>query len=194
MSAGRAPHPPAGAPRALWITAEPVRTWMQQPVVTIGPKTPVREAAALMRDRRIRHLPVVNDKARLIGIVTDRDLRQVVFDAAIRDRLGDDAAQLGAIPVQEVMTWGVVSVGPATDLREAAAIMRERRLGALPVVENAEVVGMLTESDMLAALRAVLAERVSGPAPATGAHGTDYEFGFPLPPPADPWRNDSAAG
>jgi CBS domain-containing protein len=170
--------------------AEPVRTWMRQPVVTIGTKTPVREAAALMRSRRIRRLPVVDEAGQLVGIVTDRDLRQVVFDAAVRDRLSDAAGRCGEIPVQEVMTWGVVSVGAATDMREAAAVMRERRLGALPVVEDGRVIGMLTESDMLAALREFLSKRVTSPAAAAGDPGSEYEFGFDVPPPADPWRDE----
>jgi acetoin utilization protein AcuB len=192
MSAAQAPRSPGATPLAVWIVGEPVRTWMRQAVVTVGTKTPLHEVAALMRERHIRHLPVVDESRRLVGIVTDRDLRQVVFDAAIRDRLGPDAAKLGELPVQEVMTWGVISVGPATDLREAATIMRERRLGSLPVVEDGRVVGILTETDMLSALQALLGARVAGPAPAAGGQPGDYDFGFPLPPPGEPWRNDSA--
>jgi acetoin utilization protein AcuB len=174
---------------ASWIVAEPVGRWMRAPVATIAAESPVREAAALMRGRAIRHLPVVDDQGRLIGIVTDRDLRQVVFDAAVRERLPLEAESLGELPVRAVMTWSVVTVTPATDLRAAAALMRERRLGALPVVEGGLLVGMLTERDLLAALLAVLRERVGHPAPATGAPGEDYDFGFVLP---DDDRNRNA--
>lgn len=161
-----------------WIITEPVRRWMRQPVITIGAETSVREAGALMRERAIRHLPVVDGRDRLIGIVTDRDLRQVVFDAAVRGRLGEEADQLGDLPVREVMTWGVLTVTPATDLRAAAALMRERRLGALPVVDGARLVGMLTEHDLLAALLAFMRERMGSPEPAQGDAGGDYDFGF----------------
>jgi acetoin utilization protein AcuB len=178
---------------ASWIVAEPVRRWMREPVTTIGAEAPVREAVARMREQAIRHLPVVAGRGRLIGIVTDRDLRQVVFDAAVGGRLGDEAAGLGELPVREVMTWGVVTVTPRTDLRTAAALMRERRMGALPVVEGARLVGMLTEHDLLAALVALMRERVGHPAPATGDAGGDYDFGF-VPPDADPGRNAGVPG
>ena len=172
----------AGPGSSAWIVAEPIRRWMRQPVTTIEAETSVRRAAALMREGAIRHLPVVDGRGRLIGIVTDRDLRQVVFDAALRERLGTNADQLGNLPVREVMTWGVVTVTPATDLRAAAALMRERRLGALPVVEGSRLVGMLTEDDLVAALVAFLRERVGGPAPVPGDGGGDYDFGIVAPP------------
>jgi CBS domain-containing protein len=174
---------------ASWIVAEPVGRWMRAPVATIAAESPVREAAALMRARAIRHLPVVDDQGGLIGIVTDRDLRQVIFDAAVRERLPLEAEALGALPVRAVMTWSVVTVTPATDLRAAAALMRERRLGALPVVEGGHLVGMLTERDLVAALVALLRERVGHPAPAAGGPGGDYDFGFVLP---DDDRNRNA--
>jgi acetoin utilization protein AcuB len=164
-----------------WLAGEPVRRWMRAPVMTIAADATVREAAALMRARAIRHLPVLDDRGRLVGIVTDRDLRQVVFDAAVRERLPLEADALGALPVREVMTWSVVTVTPATDLRAAAILMRERRLGALPVVEDGRLVGMLTERDLIAALLSLLRERVGHPAPAAGGPSGDYDFGVVFP-------------
>ena len=172
-----------------WIVAEPVGRWMRTPVVTIPAETSVADAAALMRERAIRHLPVVDTQGRLMGIVTDRDLRQVVFDAAVRGHLEADAPRLGALPVRDVMTWGVVTVTSTTDLHAAAALMRERRLGALPVLDDGRLAGILTEHDLLGALLAVLRERVGHPeAAATGGAGGDYDFGF-VAPAADVTRN-----
>ena len=74
-------------PEAQWLDPVPVKEWMTQPVTTIGPDVPVRQAAELMKTRQIRHLPVVENDGRLIGIVTDRDLRQMIFDPAIQERL-----------------------------------------------------------------------------------------------------------
>jgi acetoin utilization protein AcuB len=143
---------------ATWIATVPVKTRMRQPVVTVTSETSVRAAGAVMRERQIRHLPVLGAGGRLIGIVTDRDLRQVIFDAAIGGELGEQAERLGDVPVRDVMTWGVVTVMPDTDLRGAAALMRERRLGALPVVDAAgQVVGILTERDLIAALEELFA-------------------------------------
>lgn len=177
---------------AAWIETVPVQRWMRQPVVTVGVDTPVREAVALMRERGIRHLPVLDGGERLVGIVTDRDLRQVIFDAAI-GRVDSDPQRLGDIPVRDVMTWGVVTVRPTTDLREAARVMRERRLGALPVVEGAaHLVGILTERDLLDALQALLRERVVRPSPATGLPGGTYDPGIEPVSEADPWQNTFA--
>jgi CBS-domain-containing membrane protein len=91
------------------------------------------------------------------------------------------------------MTWGVVTVTPATDLRAATALMRERRLGALPVVEGTRLVGMLTEHDLFGALLAMMRERVGYPEPAAGDAGGDYDFGF-IPPGADPGWNAGVTG
>jgi len=172
----RAYVPIEHAPPA-WIASMPVERWMQHPVVTIGLDTPVNEAVAIMRERRIRHLPVLDAANRLVGIVTDRDLRQVVLDIAVRD-VGDDEASV-AFPVREVMTWGVVTVRAAADLREAAKIMRERQLGALPVVDaDGQVVGILTERDLIGALHAVLRERVIHPTPTTADPSGVYDPGI----------------
>jgi CBS domain-containing protein len=177
---------------AAWIAAVPVRRWMRQPVLTIGAGASVREAAALMRERGIRHLPVLDARERLVGIVTDRDLRQVILDVAI-GRVGEDTERLGDLGVREVMTWGVVTVTPATDLREAARVMREQRLGALPVVdEAAHVVGILTEHDLLDALQGLLRERLVRPSPAAGEPGGTYDPGIEPPPNGDPWQNSAA--
>jgi CBS domain-containing protein len=189
MTCHAARRPAGEAASAAWIATVPVRTLMRDPVVTVRAETPVREAAALMRERRIRHLPVLDSSGRITGIVTDRDLRQVVFDAAIRDRLGPPADALADLPVREAMTWAVVTVTPETDVRSAAALMRERRLGALPVVDRAgHVVGILTERDLLHALQKLLAERLVRPRPAIAEPGGEYDPGMPAPPDDDPWR------
>lgn len=165
------PHRPAA-----WIAPEPVRRFMRQRVVTIGETTSVREATTLMRERGIRHLPVLDARQRLIGIVTDRDLRQVVFDLATDRVAAADAERLGDLAVREVMTWGVVTITPATDLRQAARVMREQRLGALPVVDAAmHVVGIITERDLITALEAALWERTTRPIPLAGTVGGTYE-------------------
>jgi signal-transduction protein with cAMP-binding, CBS, and nucleotidyltransferase domain len=81
------------APGPEWPDPVMVKEWMTHPVTTIASGAPVRQAAELMRTQRIRHLPVM-DGGRLVGIVTDRDLRQVFLDPVIHDRLADLAATL----------------------------------------------------------------------------------------------------
>ena len=138
-----------------------VKDWMARSPATIHSDALVRGAVDMMRKRRIRHLPVVDREGHLVGIVTDRDLRHVVFDPVLQDRLGADLGEaLGAFTVRDVMTWGVVTVHPESDVRHAARLMREQKIGALPVVDGDRVVGILTEADVLRVFQEVLGRGV----------------------------------
>ncbi len=105
-----------------------------------------------MQDRRIRHLPVVDETGRLLGILTDRDIRHAAFVPALADYLAWEARRLKAPRVRDVMTWSVVTTHPDVTLAEASFTMFQRRIGSLPVVDNGRLVGILTERDVLAAL------------------------------------------
>lgn len=133
-----------------------VADYMTRSPATIHSDALVRGVVDMMQKRKIRHLPVVDREGHLVGIVTDRNLRQVIFDPAIQDRLGDLAGALNTLTVRDVMTWGVITVRPEAQIREAARVMRERKVGALPVVDGERVVGMLTETDVLRAFQDVL--------------------------------------
>ena len=135
-----------------------VKDRMTRPAVTVRVETLVRDAAALMRTRGVRHLPVVDRSRRPVGMVTDRDLRQIIFDPAMQERLAGTREALDGLTVGEVMTWGAVTVGRDTDIRDAARLMYARKIGALPVVGVAAVVGILTETDVLRAFVDVLGE------------------------------------
>ncbi len=132
-----------------WPESLRVADCMSRGVATVHSDALARGAAEMMRIRRIRHLPVVDRDGGLVGIVTDRDLRQVLFDPIIRARVGQLADALRTVTVQDVMTWGVLTVQPDTPLRDAARLMHERKVGALPVLSGGRVVGILTEHDVL---------------------------------------------
>lgn len=137
-----------------------VKNWMTRGAATIHSDALARGAADMMKTRRLRHLPVVDHGNRLVGIVTDRDLRQVTFAPALQRRLPNLSEALKTLTVGEIMTRGVVTVRPSAEIREAARLMHERRIGALPVVDGDRVAGILTESDVLRALQSVLTEGV----------------------------------
>lgn len=124
---------------------------MSRQVVTIGPSESCQEAVARMYHARVRHLPVVEREGRLIGIVTDRDLRHHLFSPRVFPELGTLSVDvvLKAVPVSEIMSAPVVSVGQDDDLLAAARIMLEDKVGSLPVVDGGRVVGILTETDLL---------------------------------------------
>ena len=143
-----------------WPDAMRVRDRMTRSATTIQSDALVGSAVALMRSRHVRHLPVVDHGGRLVGIVTDRDLRQVVFDPAVQARLGRVTEGLRSLTVQDVMTWGALSVTPDTSVRDAARLMHANKIGALPVVDNDRVVGILTETDVLRTFREMLRDSV----------------------------------
>ena len=114
---------------------------------------PVRVAADLMRSKGIRHLPVVDADAHVLGIVTDRDLRHAVFLPALAGHAGLAPHRVKALRVRDVMTWSVVTTHAETELVQAALTMFQRRIGSLPVVEDRRLVGILTEQDVFAGLK-----------------------------------------
>ena len=130
-----------------------VAQWMTKAVVTIKPQDTLRHARELMTKHRINQLPVVvNDK--LIGIVTDRDIRDA-YPSSLRPPHGKDIDEFAdSYTAEDFMTYNVLAVSPQTPLREAARHLRRQRFGALPVVETGKLVGIITRSDLLDAMLA----------------------------------------
>ena len=124
-----------------------VRDSMTRDVVTLSPQTTAAEALALCREKSIRHLPVM-EEGRLVGIVSDRDLRSAT------PALGDTARveALQKIRVWGVMVRDVLTAHPEDPIEQAANTMREKKVGCLPVLEASELVGILTSSDVMEAL------------------------------------------
>jgi CBS domain-containing protein len=126
-----------------------VRDLMTPEVTTLRRNDKLSIADDVMRLGRIRHMPVVDDDDQVVGIVSQRDL----FRGALSRALGYGAhAQqklLGQLVVKEVMTNDPVTIGPDAPLAEAARLMLERKIGALVVVEEGRLVGILTESDFV---------------------------------------------
>ena len=128
-----------------------VKEVMSRQVISIDASDSCLEAVGRMHRSRVRHLPVVDRGKRLLGIITDRDLRHHLFSPAVFPALGMSSmdALLKATSVADLMTTDVVTVGPDETLGEAARLMLERKVGSLPVLEDGRVVGILTETDML---------------------------------------------
>jgi acetoin utilization protein AcuB len=129
-----------------------VRAWMKHPVHAVKPRDSIEHARELMEKHRINQLPVLLD-GQLVGIITDRDLRDAfpsVFDSPFERRKPKLAtADPRTVTVEMVMTGNVTTVGPDTSLADAARLMRRQRIGALPVIDGERVVGLLTRSDVL---------------------------------------------
>ncbi len=125
-----------------------VRDWMTPDPVTIGPKTTVPEAHKLMKEHDFRRLPVVNDHGRLIGIVTLSDLREAGPSPATSLSIFELNYLLAQLTIDKIMTRDVVTVSPDATIRDAANLMLKHEVGALPVMENGRLIGIITESDI----------------------------------------------
>lgn len=115
-----------------------VGTWMTHDPVVAHPEDKLSAVEEQMRQGHFRSVPVVSDDT-LIGIVTDRDVRL-------------HAGFLDHTFVKDAISDELVTVTPSSSIREAARILRERKIGGLPVIEDGKLVGMLTVSDVLEAL------------------------------------------
>jgi acetoin utilization protein AcuB len=128
--------------------------WMSRKVHTVKPLASVAHARALIEEHRINQLPVVKDGV-LVGIVTDRDLRDAVNAVmSSADAAGaTESAPRGPeqISVDAVMTHDVMTLAPHSSLVAAAELMRRQRIGSVPVVDGRALVGIVTRSDILKA-------------------------------------------
>lgn len=124
---------------------------MKTKLVVASPTDSVAAAWRLLRQHQIRHLPVVED-GKLVGIVTDRDIR-LVFPSALTSgrREQDPHDALEKVAVREIMTGQVVTVAPEASIANVARLLLERRIGGLPVVQGSRLVGIITKTDILAA-------------------------------------------
>jgi CBS domain-containing protein len=118
--------------------------------VTVPPRTSVVDARRLMEERRIRHLLVTEDH-RLLGIVTDRDIRLNLPSPATSLSIWELNYLVGKLTVDDVMTRSVLVVDPDREAADAAVLMVTEKIGALPVVYGGQLVGIVTETDLLAA-------------------------------------------
>ena len=122
-----------------------IREIMHPNPITITPETPLFEAYKIMQEKNIRHFPILLDNGKLIGIVTDRDLRLATSKLAERPFNPNDK-------VKEIMSSPVQITSPSEPIEIATQTMRELKISCLPVIENQELVGIITGADLLDAM------------------------------------------
>ena len=131
-----------------------VKMWMTRDPITAAPTLSIKAAWRLLQERRIRHLPVV-EGGKLVGIVTDRDLRRVLPSPATSLEIHELNYLLDKITVSEVMTKDVISTTPFTLIPDVARTLLRNRIGAVPVLEGGALVGIISQTDVLEALTSV---------------------------------------
>ena len=135
---------------------------MSHPVITIAPDSPMQEAHKFMRDEKIRRLPVVDKRGKLVGIVSESDLLNASPSDATTLSVWEMNYLLSKITVKEIMTRNVITAQPDTPLEDAARNMVDNKIGGLPVVRNSKVVGIITETDLFKIFLELLGARESG--------------------------------
>ncbi|HEY6580458.1 MAG TPA: CBS and ACT domain-containing protein [Rubrobacter sp.] len=133
-----------------------VRDSMTRDVFTLGPEASAAEAWALCNDHNIRHVPVVEED-RLVGLVSDRDLRDVRGGGGDRESDTPRWVRLG-----DMMTKNIVTIHPLDTIEHAAREIYDRKIGCLPVVAEGELVGIITSADMMRTLIELVGARGRG--------------------------------
>lgn len=128
-----------------------VREFMTTDLTSLQETASLLEATLVFMRSRFRHLPVLRDK-QLVGIVTERDVKQYIPSLMAHSGAADYNQVMEATPIARVMTRDPVTVRPDQPVFEAASTLYNRRFGCLPVVENGELVGIITTVDMLGLL------------------------------------------
>jgi acetoin utilization protein AcuB len=143
--------------------------WMTEDVATIGPETPIIDAAALMALRGIRRLPVVEQGSKgssLVGMVSATDILRAFpndvnpFAVTVEDTHGTPVTT--PVTAAEIMSRHVPTTTPETPIEEAAALMRDEKVGVLPVLRDQRLIGLITESDVFRAFVGLLTSPQGG--------------------------------
>lgn len=122
---------------------------MTQPVETVGPTSPLREVIQRMEAHNIRHIAVVEDETRLLGVISHRDVLRSQ-EGSLSGAPSDEQTHMNRwIEARWVMTKEVHTVYPDTPALEAAVALRSHAYGCVPVIEHGRLVGILTESDFV---------------------------------------------
>ena len=125
---------------------------MHTDLITVSPKTSLVEAKKLVEEKQIDHLLVVNDKKKLVGIVSDRDLKQYWASPATSLSTHELNYLLDKVIVSMIMIKTVVTVPTNTTIERAALVMQQNRISALPVMEDGELAGIITSTDVMGVL------------------------------------------
>jgi acetoin utilization protein AcuB len=121
-----------------------VRDIMTSPVAAVPPETSLEDGYRMMREKGIRHL-LVFDGERVVGVATDRDLR--LATSALAPSPFPAGSRIDSVMVRDPLT-----ASPTDPVEDAARVMRERKIGCLPVMEDGRLVGIITGIDLLDAL------------------------------------------
>ncbi len=139
-----------------------VKDRMTRNPITVSPDTSVSEALNVMRQSQVRRIPVVDKRNRLVGIVAEKDLLYASPSPATSLNVYEIGYLLSKLKIKEIMTRDLVTVTEDVPLEDAARMMVDNAVGALPVVRGDQVVGIITETDVFRVLMEMMGARDEG--------------------------------
>ena len=125
---------------------------MTTDLITVTPDTPLVKARDLLQEKNIKQLPVVDEQGRLVGILTDRTIKQAWASPATTLSIYELTYVLQKLNVESVMAKDLITIGPDATVERAAMILHDRKIGSLPVVEGDKLVGIITSTDLMEVL------------------------------------------
>ena len=125
---------------------------MHTHLVTVPPNTTIVKAMDVIKEKQINHLLVVDQKENLIGLVSDRDVKQSWASPATTLSVHELNYLLTQLTVEMIMTRKIITISPGTTIERAALIMQENRISALPVIDDEKLVGIITTTDVMEVL------------------------------------------
>ena len=141
----------------------PVQNWMTTDVVSVTPETSLLKVGKLMKDHHVRRLPVLDDSGRVIGIISDRDVRAASPSKATTLDMYEMHYLLAELKVKNIMTPNPLTVKPSDTVEQAALLMLDHKIGGLPVVEESgKLVGIISDHDVFKALVDITGARLGG--------------------------------
>ena len=141
----------------------PVQNWMTTDVVSVGPDTSLLKVGKLMKDHHIRRIPVVDEQGQVIGIISDRDVRDASPSKATTLDMYEMHYLLAELKAKNIMTAKPITVKPTDTVEQAALIMLDNKVGGLPVVDDSgKLVGIISDHDVFKALVDITGARMGG--------------------------------
>lgn len=141
----------------------PVQNWMTTDVVSVGPDTSLLKVGKLMKDHHIRRIPVVDENGQVVGIISDRDVRDASPSKATTLDMYEMHYLLAELKAKNIMTAKPITVKPTDTVEQAALIMLDNKVGGLPVVDDAgKLVGIISDHDVFKAMVDITGARLGG--------------------------------
>lgn len=144
------------------LTDELVEDYMSTPVISTTPGTPIESASKIMVRNRLRRIPIVGEDRKtphpehekLVGLITSTDILEFLGESkAFNNMVSNSAEEILNTKITEIMENEVITTTPQNNLGEVCEIMEKKGIGGLPVVKNNELVGIITEKDILNAIK-----------------------------------------